>query len=111
MKFHENIPVVDKHKYLGIIFDNVLTFISYVKYAIEIPLCHCDCAVIAHTECIADNTLLMKLYHSIMIALYMEQQEDNKKSEMNFWGFSQLPPMGNLDTETNEPLLTKNSWP
>ena len=59
----ENIPLVDQHKYLGLIFDKKLNFIPYINYiktkcnkALQL-LC-----VIAYTNWGADKNTLLKLY-------------------------------------------------
>ena len=61
------IPVVNEHQFLGLVFDKKLTFIPHLKYLRSscnkrLQLLH----VIAHTELGADQGTLLKLYRSLI---------------------------------------------
>ena len=61
------IPVVNEHKFLGLVFDKKLTFIPHLNYLRSscnkrLQLLH----VIAHTEWGADQGTLLKLYRSLI---------------------------------------------
>ncbi len=61
------IPVVEKTKFLGVLFDRKLSFLPHIK---ELKL-RCQKAldllrVIAHTDWGADRTVLLRLYHSLI---------------------------------------------
>ena len=63
----ENIPFVDQHKHLGLIFDKKLNFIphiNYIKTKCNKALQHL--CVIAHTNWGADKNTLLKLYRSLI---------------------------------------------
>ena len=61
------IPVVELHKFLGVIFDRKLTFIFHLKYLktkcskVLQPL-----HIVAHTEWGANQSILIKLYRSLL---------------------------------------------
>ena len=63
----KQIPLVDKYKFLGAIFDRKLTFIPHIKYLknkstrVQQLL-----RVVAHTESRADRQMLRKLYRSLI---------------------------------------------
>ena len=61
------IPVVDKYKFLGIIFDKKLTFIPHLKYLkIKCNKTLQLLRVVAHKEWGADRKTLLLLYRSLI---------------------------------------------
>ena len=61
------IPVVERYKFLGIIFDKKLSFIPHRNYLKAkchkaLQLLH----VVTHTDCGIDKSTLLKLYRSLV---------------------------------------------
>ena len=62
-----SIPVVEKSKFLGILFDRKLSFIPHIKYLKARCLKALNLLkVLSHTSWGADRTKLLKLYRSLV---------------------------------------------
>ena len=61
------IPVINEHKFLGVIFDKKLTFITHIKY-LKNKSTHAQqlLQVVAHTKREADRQTLIKLYRTLL---------------------------------------------
>ena len=65
--FNSEIPVVSETKFLGLVFDNLLSFNSHISYLKKKCLKAMNLLrVVAHTDWGADSTTLFKLYHSLV---------------------------------------------
>ena len=60
------IPVVDEYKFLWVIFDWKLTFISQIEYLKKKSTQAQQLQVVTHTEWGADRQTLLKLYKSLI---------------------------------------------
>ena len=61
------IPVTDEYKFLGVIFDRKLTFISHIEYLkSKSTRAQQLLQVVAHKEWRADHQMLFKLYRSLI---------------------------------------------
>ena len=61
------IPVVNEYKFLGVIFDRKLSFISHIKYLKTKTTCSQQLLrVVAHTKWGADRQSLVKLYRALV---------------------------------------------
>ena len=61
------IPVVDEYKFLGVIFNKKLTFISHTKYLkTKFTRAQQLLWVVTHTEWGADQQMFLKLYRSLI---------------------------------------------
>ena len=60
------IPVVDKYKFLGVIFNSKLTFIPHIKYLKNKSIWAQHLCVVAHAEWETDQQMLLKLYRSLI---------------------------------------------
>ena len=62
-----SIPLVEETKFLGLIFDNKLTFLPHIKYLRDKCLRAMNLLrVVSHTNWGADTTTLLKLYRSLV---------------------------------------------
>ena len=65
--YNSEIPVVSETKFLGLIFDNKLSFKAHISYLKKKCLKAMNLLrVIAHTDWGADSTTLLKLYRSVV---------------------------------------------
>ena len=115
----ENIPFVDQHKHLGLIFDKKLNFIPHINYIKT----KCNKALQllrdkAHTNWGADKNTLLKLYRSLIRSkmdygwfVYQSARKSYLKSLNPVYhtglrlalGAFKTSPVESLYTEANEP--------